>query len=46
MLSIPNTQQRNAAFIKQFEQNVQVIFLQNQPIVSEASALMTPEVFP
>ncbi|ENU79078.1 hypothetical protein F975_03048 [Acinetobacter sp. ANC 3789] len=46
MLSIPNTQKRNTAFIKQFEQNAQAVFLQNQPIVSEVSAFMTPEVFP
>lgn len=39
----PNTQKRNTAFIKQFEQNAQAVFLQNQPIVSEASVLMAPE---
>lgn len=44
-VEFPNTQKRNTALIKQFEQNAQAVFLQNQPIVSEASALMIPEVF-
>ncbi|PVZ83626.1 hypothetical protein C9426_25520 [Serratia sp. S1B] len=43
-VEFPNTQKRNTAFIKQFEKNAQAVFLQNQPIVSEASAFMTPGV--
>lgn len=42
-VEFPNTQKRNTAFIKKFEQNAQVIFLQNQPIVSDAPDLITPK---